>query len=217
MKVMLVEESDIFRAGLQCLLEASTRAEVVLSAKNAGQALSLFHSSEEVDVAIISVKLSDNDGVWLTQRLHDIRPTLSVLLILSGTEAQETEQALAIKAIGYLTKNVTKGELLQAVTAIGGGSAYIQPEIATSVLKALRRGTATPEPALGQDLSARERDVLRLAVRGEKNQDIARNLELSASTVKTHVRALYRKLEVTDRTQLILKALHHQLTPHDRD
>ncbi len=217
MNVMLVEERDIFRAGLQALLETANDVHVVGAAVNARQAIDVFPSGC-VDLVYISTELPDCDGIGLTQRLQELRPGLSVALILSSLEGDLANRALEAQVIGYLTRSATREELLQSVQAISSGSSYIQPEIASSVLSVLRTRETLAPVGMGKALSIREREVLQLAVRGKRNQEIAKRLELSTSTVKTHVRALYRKLEVTDRTQLVLKAIQNRLiTPDGND
>ena len=199
-RVALLEERPIFRAGLQAILEEGVDVKVVLGASTFHQVLQYLEEAP-IDLLYADVRLLGGKLHEASTTLHAVRPGLSVVLFLDELDLEVTSGALSVSAVGYLPRGASGDELLQSLQAVISGSSYIHPKIAGTVLRTLRaQGDVEESP-----LSARERDVLQLAIGGARNQEIATALGLSLSTVKTHVRALYRKLEVTDRTQLVLK------------
>ncbi len=209
MRVMLVEGQEIVRAGLKTLLEMDSRVQVTATESSARKALAKLELMA-VDVLFVDASLPGADGIWLTQQVSSRFPQLPVIILTTHVSKATVTAALDAGARAYLSKEATKDELVQALNAIKKGVSYIQPRIASIVLSALRTRASDTSVSAGR-LSDRELEVLQLASLGLRNQEIADRLHLSLSTVKTHFRALYRKLEVGDRTQAILVGLNHRI------
>lgn len=213
-RVMLVDDHEILREGLKSLLELDGTVQVVATESTARAALRKLELLQ-VDVMLVDVTLPEEDGIWLTREVRQLYPQVPVLMLTMHAEDPIVTGALDAGAAGYLTKSATRNELMQALLAVHSGASYIQPEIAGLVLRTLRSRNHVPEQ-VGEALSKREREILQLAAMGKRNQDIAAQLHLSVSTVKTHLRGLYRKLDVTDRTQAVLTAIQRRIIDEPR-
>ena len=206
-RLMLVDDHTIVREGLKSLLELSSNITVVAEASTAQEALRLIQLFE-VDLVLVDLSLPDHTGIWLIERLQARQPQLAMVVLTFHCEDEVVVQALRAGARGYLTKNATKAELLAAVTAVCNGGNYIQPSVALPVLQILRSS-----PSANDVVTPRERDILELAVHGHNTQQIGQQLSLSVSTVKTHLRGLFAKLGVNDRTQAVLEAVRRGIVP----
>ena len=202
MNVLLVDQHPIFAAGLQALLELEPDVRVVGRAASTQEAVCEL-ADASIDLVVISTDLADGDGLELVAHLSQRHAALPVILVLARTDSSFVESALDAGATAYLTRRATREEISAALRALSGGASYIQAEITRSVLETLRSRVARPTSEVAE-LWVRELEVLRLAARGLKNAEIGSTLAISLSTVKTHVRSLYKKLDVADRTQLAL-------------
>lgn len=209
MRVMLVEDHEIVRAGLKTLLEMDERIQVVATESSAREALAKLEVMP-IDLLVADISLPQEDGIWLTRQVTSRFPSTSVMVLTMHTESEIVTAALDAGAKAYLTKWASREELGQALNAVLAGASYIQPSIANVVLSAFRTRKSEPKSNV-EGLSEREVEVLRLAAKGLRNHEIAQRLNLSLSTVKTHFRTLFRKLDVSDRTQAILAGFNRRI------
>jgi DNA-binding NarL/FixJ family response regulator len=151
----------------------------------------------EPDVVLMDVGMPDMDGITATRLLRESCPQPHVIMLTSFAEDQRIQEALRSGAIGYVLKDVPKGDLVRAILAAAQGKPQTKLE--------------SPTSALGL-LTERERDVIRLLARGRSNKEIAAELHLTEGTVKGYVSTVLAKLEVADRTQAALYAVRHGLT-----
>lgn len=215
MKVLLVEKRDIFRAGIENLLTCETDVETVATVSNTSEALERLER-DRFDVALVDIDLLCEDDTPLVRRLIDLYPALAIVVLTLEPDDARFSASLAWAASGYLTKLATRGELVQAVRSVCAGGSYIQPRIANLVINAFRAEAPVPR-STSVEVSQREREVLELASQGHRNQDIANRLGISQSTVKTHFRSIYRKLDVSDRTHAVLTAVNRGLIQQSPD
>jgi DNA-binding NarL/FixJ family response regulator len=202
---MIVEDHEIVREGFKALLELDLRLKVVAEASCALEALNIIPKIN-ADVVLVDLSLPDQTGIWLIERLQSLFPDLAMIVLTFHNEDQMVVQALRAGARGYLTKNASRLELMAAIAAVRQGGNYIQPSVALPVLQVLR-STAN------EIVTTREREILLQAANGHNNQQIAQELSLSVSTVKTHLRAIFGKLDVADRTQAVLEAVRRGIIP----
>lgn len=191
-RVLVVDDHRLVRAGLVTLLEPSSGIEVVGEAADGQQALDLARTLRP-DVVLMDLSMPVLDGVAATGAVCAELPATRVIALTSFSDRQRVTDVLAAGAVGYLLKDCTPAELLNAIRAAAAGHAPLDARVAGALLP-----SRTPAPA--QRLSDRERDVLRLVSSGMANKQIARALGITESTVKAHLGSIYRHLGVSDRT-----------------
>lgn len=206
-RVLLVDDQALFRAGLRTLLSTRPEVEVVGEAENGQQALEVAARTRP-DVVLMDLKMPVVDGVAATKRLRVQLPTCRVVALTTFEDDELVFEGLRAGAVGYLLKDTPVARLVEAVQAASRGESVLQPSVASKVLAELSRLSSLPQPATNElaRLSDRERDVLRLVARGASNKEIAAALFLAEGTVKNHVTSILTKLEVSDRTQAALRA-----------
>jgi two-component system, NarL family, response regulator LiaR len=203
-RVMLVDDHAMVRAGLRTFLGLQPDLEVVGEAGSGEQALALVPAVRP-DIVLLDLVLPGMPGLEVVRRLRAAHPAVKVVVLTSYAGEDQVLPAVRAGVAGYLLKDVGPAELAGAVRAVHAGGASLDPTVAATVL----RGVSGPRPE--DALTPREREVLRLVARGRSNRLIARDLALSEKTVKAHVSAILAKLAVTDRTQAALYAVHHDL------
>jgi NarL family two-component system response regulator LiaR len=205
-RILLVDDHDMVRRGLAVFLLAYDDLLLVGEAANGVEALEKC-AELQPDVILMDLMMPVMDGVTAIRLIRERYPATHVIALTSFSEEKLVETSLQAGAIGYLFKNVSVDELAAAIRAARVGLPTLAPE-ATRVLI-----QKTMQPlSLGQDLTERERDVLRLLVDGLNNSEIAEQLVLSRSTVKTHVSHILEKLGVNNRLEAVTLAIRHNLT-----
>jgi DNA-binding NarL/FixJ family response regulator len=196
-RVLIVDDHALVRAGLAELIGAGDEIEVVGLAESGDQALALTASAEP-DVVLMDLSMPGIGGVEATRRIVAEHPGMQVVVLTSLSARERILEALDAGAIGYLLKESEPEELVRAVQAAARGESPLSPKAAQHVI-AERTGQ---RPAL--QLSPREREVLDLVGQGLSNKLIARRLEISEKTVKAHLTQVFSQLGVSDRTQAAL-------------
>jgi NarL family two-component system response regulator LiaR len=203
--VLLVDDHRMVREGLAVFLQVSDDLELVGEAEDGREAVELC-AKLQPDVVLMDLKMPEMDGATATHIITERCPKTRVIALTSFQEEGLVQQALQAGAISYLLKNVTADDLQGAIRAAAAGRATLAPEAAQDLVR-----SATKEPQPGEDLTAREREVLGLMTRGLNNKQIAEELVVSPSTVKFHVSRILMKLEATSRTEAVALALQHHL------
>jgi two-component system, NarL family, response regulator LiaR len=202
-RVLIVDDHAVVREGLRAFLELQDGIEV---AGEAGDGLEALESASRLrpDVILMDLVMPELDGVSAMRRLREEVPSARVIVLTSFLDDDKLLPALRSGAAGYLLKNAEPKELARAVRAAHAGEALIDPVVAARLVETL---VADGEENPIDRLTPREREVLVLIGRGFPNKLIARDLELSEKTVKTHVGHVLAKLGVTDRTQAAVIAV----------
>jgi DNA-binding NarL/FixJ family response regulator len=212
-RILLVDDQQLFREGLHTLLSVQPDFEVVGEAGNGAEALRLARSLHPA-VVLMDLQMPVLDGVAATQRLCEEQPECRVIVLTTFDDDELVFDGLRAGAIGYLLKDAPSEKLGEAIRSAARGESFLQPSIAAKVVAEFARLTRRPEarpPALIEPLSEREREVLRLIVSGASNREIADKLCLAEGTVKNHITNILAKLAVRDRTQAALKAVELRL------
>lgn len=209
-RVVMVDDHVVVRDGMRSLLELTGVVRVVGTAVSAEEALEVVDSCP-CDLVLMDVELPLHDGIWCTRELKGRRPDLKVLILTMHADEQMVADAVEAGADGYLLKSASRDEVLSALRAVHDGCAYLDSRVTASLVARLRRGPSENLRAPLPSLSQREMEVLRLAAGGCNNRDIADRLGLAQNTVKTHLRAIYRKCAVPDRLQAVLYAIRNGL------
>ncbi len=206
-RVLLVDDQILFRAGLRTLLSAQPQIEVIGEAANGQEALQLAAQTRP-DVVLMDLKMPVLDGVSTTRRLRIQLPACRIVALTTFEDDELVFEGLRAGAVGYLLKDSPVERLVEAILAAARGESLLQPSVASKVLAELSRLSSQPVADAGvlAGLSEREREVLRLIARGASNKEIAAALYLAEGTVKNHVTNILEKLQVSDRTQAALRA-----------
>ena len=200
-RVLVVDDHHLVRAGLITLLEAAADIQVAGEAADGQQAIEAAAATAP-DVVLMDLSMPVLDGVAATRLLLAERPDTRVVALTSFSDRQRVTDILAAGATGYVLKDCHPDDLLAAVRAAADGHVPLDPRVAAALLP-------TREPPLADQLSEREKQVLRLVATGLANKQIARRLGIAESTVKVHTGNIFRRIGVTDRTSAALWAKEH--------
>jgi len=206
-RVMLVDDHAMVRRGLATFLKVYDDLELAGEAASGEAAIQLCNTLHP-DVILMDMVMPDMDGATATRKIRKQSPGIQVLALTSFKEGILVQSALQAGAIGYLLKDVSADELAQAIRAAHAGRSTLSPEAAQALVLA----TSQP-PAPGLDLTEREREVLALLIEGLNNTQIAAKLNVSPSTVKSHVSNILSKLGVASRTEAVTLALRNRIVP----
>ncbi len=207
-RVLIADDQDLIRTGLQMILNAQPGIEVVATAANGREAVELARQHRP-DVCLFDIRMPEMDGIEATRLLAgpNIADPMAVVVITTFDLDEYVYGALKAGARGFLLKDVGPQLLVQAIHAAAAGDALIAPSITARLLATFAQASAvsTPPQPL-ETLTAREEEVLLAVARGLTNAEIAESLYISLSTVKTHLSSLMGKLEARNRVELVIWA-----------
>jgi two-component system, NarL family, response regulator LiaR len=208
-RVLLIDDHPVVRAGLRTCLETESDLEVVGEADAGTPAISLARKLRP-DVVVTDLLLPDVDGVAVTQNIRAELPDTQVIILSSvGEEDASVVRAVRAGAIGYVLKNADIDLLVQTIRSAAEGQVHLSPRAAARLMQEMR------SPRNELPLTDRERQVLREVAIGRTNKEIARSLYVAETTVKSHVRAILDKLGVQSRTQAALQAQRSEMFSSD--
>ena len=206
-RVLVVDDHPVFREGLCGVLNSHSSLTVVGEAASLSEALDKLGLCNP-DVLITDLRLGEGSGLDLVAQAREQRPDLLMVVISISPDSADVLTAIESGASGYLTKSASREEILHALSEVLQGRSFLHPEVAHVVFARVR--TRSPAPEASLEMTPRESDILKMLCSGCAPREIGDSLFLSVSTVKTHMRNLYRKLGVNNRTQLLLKYLEIQ-------
>jgi DNA-binding NarL/FixJ family response regulator len=210
--VLVVDDHDLFRAGLASLLSARPDIEVVAQASGGRMGVRLA-AELHPDVILMDVQMPDIDGPEATRLILDRQPSIRIVAITVVADDRDVAAVLAAGACGFLAKDTPIEAVVLAIRAAAQGAAWLSPRAAEVVLGRVQQvADDEPEPSLIDDLSPREIDVLRLIVRGLENAEIAEALQISPRTAKNHVSRVLAKLGQPSRVQAAVYAVRRGLS-----
>jgi DNA-binding NarL/FixJ family response regulator len=206
-RVLIADDHAVVREGTRRILDAEEDLEVIGEAEDGQTAVKLAVRSKP-DVAIVDIAMPQLDGVETTRLIKSLCPSVAVLVLSAYDDDQFVFSLLEAGAAGYLLKTVRARELVGAVRAVHAGESVLHPSVARKVLNRFvpGKGKGTNGRPV-ESLSERELEVLKLATKGLSNQDIARELCLSIRTVQGHLGHIFNKLDVSSRTEAVVRAL----------
>jgi DNA-binding NarL/FixJ family response regulator len=204
-RVLLVDDQHLIRAGLRMLCDAQPDIEIVGEADNGRDAIALA-ARLVPDVVVMDLRMPGVDGITATSRVLADRPAVRVLVLTTFGDDDHLYPALTAGACGFLLKDAPPAELLDGIRrAAVGDSPFSQDVLQRLVQRAVHAQADTPRPA-APGLTAREQDVLNLVADGLSNTEIAERLHIGVTTVKTHITSLMTKTESPNRVRLALFA-----------
>jgi DNA-binding NarL/FixJ family response regulator len=207
-RVAIVDDHGLFRAGVRAELEG--HVELVGEAATVPDAVALV-SDQRPDVVLLDVHMPDGGGVAVIRGCADTAHGTLFLALSASDAAEDVIATIRAGARGYVTKNIATEELLDAIDRVRGGDAVFSPRLAGFVLDAFAGPAPAPEDPELDQLTAREREVLRHIARGYLYKEIALRLGISAKTVEAHVSAVLRKLQLSNRHELSRWAAERRL------
>lgn len=206
-KILIADDHAVVREGTKQILEQAEDMVVVAEACDGEEAVKLAGSARP-DVAIIDVNMPRVDGVEATKQIKTLYPNIAILILTAYDDDQFVFSLLEAGAAGYLLKSIRGRELIEAVRRVYSGESVLHPAVARKVLNRFVSGAGkTAAQKSSSVLSAREMEVLRLAAKGLSNHDIANELCLSLRTVQGHLGHVFNKLQVSSRTEAVVRAI----------
>jgi len=208
-RIVIIDESELFRAGLNLLLGKQDGFEVVGMAGNQSDAISLI-KKEQPDVALISIGQNDGINLELLPDMLAAAESMRVLVITGSADNDLHRRAIHLGAVGLLSKDIPPDILIRAVEKVHAGEAWLDRAMTASILRDLsprhRTQKRSPDEIKIERLTNREREIIKLVGEGLKNKQIAERLFISEVTVHHHITSIYSKLEVADRLELVIFA-----------
>ncbi len=214
-RVLLVDDQELFRSGIAVIIGAQADMEVVGSVGTGAEAVRAVGEIAP-DVVLMDIRMPEMDGVEATRLIFEPsavaarRHPVRVIVLTTFNLDDRAARAIRHGASGFLLKDVTPALMLEAIRVVKSGSAVLAPQDLTALFSGQLSGAPAVPEAYTQ-LSEREQEVFAAVARGLSNQEIAETVFLSESTVKTHVGAILRKLDLRDRVQIVVFAHEHGL------
>lgn len=190
--VLIVDDHPLLREGVAAVLEAEGDIVIAGEARDGGEAVAMF-SRTPCDIVLMDLQMPGMDGVEAIAAIRAQAPEARIIVLTTYAGDVRALRALKAGASGYLLKSSLRRELIDTIRAVHGGKRHLHPQVAHDIAV----------NAIAEALSEREVDVLRRVSTGQANKEIARDLSLSEDTVKGHMRSIFSKLDVTDRTQAV--------------
>ena len=208
-RVLIADDQRVVREGLSMVLALMKGVEVVGTAADGAEAVTLVQAVRP-DVVLMDLRMPRCDGVEATRRLRTEAPEVKVVVLTTYSDDRSVLDAVRAGARGYLTKDASGAQIHEALRQVLDDHAVIDPAVQRHLVDAIAGEPAT-RPVLPDGLTAREAEVLSLVARGQSNTEIAARLTISEATVKSHVNHLYAKIGARDRAQAVAYAFRHDL------
>ena len=208
-RVLVTDDESVVREGIVAILSLQPALEVVGEASNGMEALNIARETQP-DVVLLDMAMTKQDGLTTIPLLKEVLPNVRILVLTSFADSDLVYKAIKSGALGYMLKDATREQLIQAIHDVADGQASLSPSIAFKVIQEINNPTEvlyTSSP-----LTPRELETLRLIARGLTNQEIADSISVSERTVAKYVSSILEKLQLANRTQAALYAIREGLT-----
>lgn len=211
MRILLVDDHALFRIGLEGLLERR-EIEVVASVGDGREGIELARELHP-DVVLLDMRMPDVTGIQVLRQLRDEGLDIPIVMLTTSNEERDLIESLRNGAQGYLLKDMDPDDLVNALKDIVAGKTVVAPELAAVLAKVVQQGSSTQvlQPTPFSELTPREREILCHLAEGHSNKVIAKLLGISDGTVKLHVKAILRKLDVHSRVEAAVIAVEQEL------
>jgi DNA-binding NarL/FixJ family response regulator len=201
MKLLIIDDHPVVRDGLAALLRQLGPEVTVLLAEGVSQGLGLADVHPDLDVVILDLMMPGSDGFGALHEFGRLQPQLPVVVLSSSEDPRDVRRALASGALGYIPKSAPPRTILAAVQFVLAGNVFVPTLMAQDTASTRDQAADHGFPKSGVSLTSRQIDVLRLLCEGRSNKDIGRTLGVSQKTVKVHVTAIFKALNVANRVQ----------------
>ncbi|MCX7781219.1 MAG: response regulator transcription factor [Negativicutes bacterium] len=213
-QIMIADDHALLRQGIKNVLDFESDLRVVGEAGDGEEALKKA-AELSPDIMLLDINMPRLNGLEVTRRLKETKANTKVIILTIHDDENYVIEVLKSGAAGYLLKDIEPGMLIKAIRTVYEGETFIYPTLAKKLFGQLAGEKAAHSRRSEERLTERELEVLQLTARGMSNQEIASKLYLSEKTVKNHLTNIFRKINVTDRTQAVLYALKHKLVVLD--
>jgi DNA-binding NarL/FixJ family response regulator len=203
-KILIIEGETLVRVGVRTILSAQADFEIVGEAETSEEGFELFKQTRP-DVVLMSLRLAEACAVDEIDRFLEFAPKAKIIVLASRVGDAEISRSLQKGAFGYVLKNVSESDLIKALRTVAAGKKFIPPKVAEILSENFGQEALTPS----------EENILREIVAGKSNKEIAYDLKISENTVKTHVKNIFDKLGVSDRTTAATMAIRRGLVRVD--
>lgn len=211
-RVVVVDDQELFRRGLIMLVSAEDDIEVIGEASDGEEATALAESLVP-DVILMDVRMPKRSGIEACVAIKQTAPSAKIIMLTMSDEEADLYEAIKNGASGYLLKDASIDEVSQAIRVVSDGQSLISPSMATKLLEEFKTISRTggKDDAIAPKLTDRELEVLNLVARGLNNREIAKQLFISENTVKNHVRNILEKLQLHSRMEAVMYAVREKL------
>jgi DNA-binding NarL/FixJ family response regulator len=203
-RILIVENQTLTRVGIKTILNEHSDIEIIGEARTGAQGLELFRTLKP-DVTILSLRLPDSCAIDVLEDYYNVNKRAKILILAEHAGDSEISRSLKKGVSGYVCKDISESELIKAIRAVGAGGKYIPADIAGILSENFGQEELTPA----------EQKILQMIVGGNSNKEIAFDLNVSENTVKTHVKNVFEKLGVSDRTSAATLAIKRGLVRID--
>lgn len=212
-RILLVDDHVLVRAGIRALVEAIEGATIVAEASDGREALALAREHAP-DIVIMDISMRELNGIEATEAIIAEMPDVKVLILSMHAAEEFVRRAMGAGAAGYMVKDAVPMELKMAIEALGRGEIYVSPRVSRHLVSALAPAGSAPQSSLAA-LTLRQRQVLQMIAEGKSTKEIAAALELSAKTIETHRAAIMARLGIRDIAGLVMFAARNHLVTLD--
>ena len=215
-RILIADDHQLLREGIRNFLSLEPDFEIIGEASNGEEAVTKAEALKP-DVMLLDINMPKANGIEVASRLKESCPEVRILALTIHDDQNYMMNMIQSGAAGYLLKDVEPSMMVQAVRRVYAGESYVEPSLTKKLFQGITNreekkvAPAAPGITEGDRLSTREIEVLRLIGNGMSNAEIARTLYLSEKTVKNHLTNIFRKIDVTDRTQAVLYAIKHKI------
>ena len=204
-KILIADDHPVVREGLTSMINRETDFKVIGEAKNGVEAVKLARELKP-DIVLMDLRMPELDGVEAIKQITATEPSIKFIILTTYSDDEYIFRGIEVGARAYLLKDAPRDDLFKAIRAVYRGESLIQPVVASKILNRfaeLSRQAQAPT----ETLSERELEVIALMAKGSSNKEIAAELDITNSTVKTHITNIFQKLNATDRTEAVTQAI----------
>jgi DNA-binding NarL/FixJ family response regulator len=205
LSVLIVDDHPLFRKGMRALLESMPDIEVKGEASSGQEAVEMALRLDP-NVVLMDLQMPGGNGLSATRELTRTCPATHILVVTLFEDDDSIFTAIKAGARGYILKDADEEEMMRAIRSVGEGEAIFSPAIAIRLMDYFAEARTQVPKDVFPELTEREREILRLIARGDRNAEIAEQLVISLKTVRNHVSNIYSKLQVADRAQAVIRA-----------
>lgn len=210
-KVMIADDHSMVRQGIKQILELEDDIEVIAQANDGEEAIQMYKRVRP-DIILMDINMPGKNGIQAIKELVSYDSDVKILVLTIHEDREYLFKTLHMGALGYVLKDAEPSMLVAAIRTVHRGESYIQPNMTKELVKEFNRITSNDKSQhIENNLTAREIEVLELIAEGMINKEIAKQLYISEKTVKNHVSNIFRKLEVSDRTQAAIYAYRNNI------
>lgn len=201
MKILVADDHALFRSGLQQLISELDSNIQIIEAENHQQAFEIIQENSDIDIALLDLSMPDSDGLTALAKITQKFPMLPAVVLSASESKQDMIAALKAGAMGFIQKSESGPVILNAIRLVLAGGVYVPPALVDDNHRVLSHSSLE-----SANLSTRQLDIVKYVVEGKSNKEIARELSLSVATVKSHLREIFKLMNVKSRTQAAMKA-----------